>query len=122
MAPDPQDLDAILTERRHFADKTLSEYGTMRNSYSDRDERIRTLDNILAGEWHVVWPDHIVDRALPKIPNYPRLARKHRVHLVAETMPTLSVRPAKMTDDAKTNAEQRERAIVGWQERSNINL
>ena len=122
VAPDAQDLDAILTERRHFADKTLSEYGSLRNSYSDRDERIRILDQILAGDWHVVWPDHIVDRALPKIPNYPRLARKHRVHLVAETMPTLTVRPSKMTDDAKTNAEQRERAIIGWQERSNVNL
>jgi hypothetical protein len=122
VAVEPNDLEAILTARRHFAQKTLDQFGQARETYQDRDDRVMILDQILSGDWHVVWPDRTVERALPKIPNYPRLARSHRTYLVGQTDPTLSIRPSDMTDKAKANAEQRERIVTGWQDRSLVRL
>jgi hypothetical protein len=122
VAVEPKDLESILTARRHFAQKTLDQFGQLRETYQDRDDRVMMLDQILTGDWHVVWPDRTVERALPKIPNYPRLARSHRTYLVGQTDPTLSIRPSDMTDKAKANAEQRERIVQGWQDRSLVRL
>ena len=78
------------------------------------------IDKLARGDWHMVWPDRKVDRALPKIPNYIDLALRHRARLVAEQMPTIAKRPTKLTDEAKKKAECIERYLYGYWDRSHI--
>lgn len=68
----------------------------------------------------MVWPDSKDERQLPRIPNYVDLAVRHRARLVAETEPSLLVRPDSVKADAKTRAEKLERILAGWWQRNHI--
>ena len=91
-----------------------------KDSYQARDNRVQTIDKVARGDWHMVWPDSKAERQLPRIPNYVDLAVRHRARLVAETMPTISVKPESVKAEAKIRAEKRERIISGWWDRNHI--
>jgi hypothetical protein len=119
---DPQDLSSLLEERRRDAHVVSDVAGNRRESYQGWAKRVLVTDQIGAGDWHVVWPDHKIDRALPKVPNLQVLASEHRARLVAEVVPSIVVRPEKLQDKAKVAAEKHERILAGYWHQNLVGL
>jgi hypothetical protein len=122
MTTRPQELSDILTSRRYDSTSVLDTWVRYQDSYQQWNDRVRVMDQVLRDEWDVVWPDLKRERALPKIPNYPKLAMEHRARLLAETIPVISCRSNYLSDKAKLAAEKRERIIAGWWQASRIAL
>lgn len=122
MAIVPSDLKDLLEERRNHAQKASDAYSTRQESYSEWGERMRTTDLIGRGDWDMVWPDQVVDRVLPRVPNLQVLASEHRSRLLAEIAPSNMCRPEKTDDKTKAAAELRERILASYWTRNNIML
>jgi hypothetical protein len=122
VATSSQDLPDLLASRKYDSPQVLDNWVRYEDSYRAWNDRIKVMDQVLRDEWDVVWPDLKRDRALPKIPNYPKLAMEHRARLLAETIPTISCRSNYLSDTAKLAAEKRERILAGWWGASRIPL
>jgi hypothetical protein len=116
------ELSDVLAARRYDSTAVLDNWVRYQDSYQQWDDRVKVMDQILRDEWDVVWPDLKKERALPKIPNYPKLAMEHRARLLAETIPTISCRAPQGSDKAKLAGEKRERIIAGWWQSSRVPL
>lgn len=114
MATTARDIPLMLESRRYDARSVLDNWVAYESSYREWNDRVRIMDQILRNDWHMVWPDQKVDRALPKVPNYPLLAMEHRARLLGGSMPTIRSRPESLKEKAKQAAELRERILMGY--------
>lgn len=119
MSVQPEDLPDILQERRQ-TQRVVDDWGALSPTYMGWHEEYNIVQEIYNGNWDVVWPDNVVERSLPKIPNYVQIAADDRSRQVTATRPSITCRPSKPGERAKQAAESRERMLRAWWDGSRV--
>lgn len=118
--PNAKEVAEALEARRHDTAIIGDKLSQLQKSSANWREEVELIYRLYDNDFDVVWPDGMVTRSQPKIPNYISLSADDRSREVISSRPTILCGTYAIGDKAKQQAEKLERILRGYWEDNDI--